>query len=295
MKRVFNSKVVYMLTGLLIGAVVFGGGVALASNRTVTMTVTYSDVKIVVDGTEITPKDVNGKYVEPFISDGTTYLPVRAVASALGKEVGWDGDTNTVYIGTQPQREENPTQTTEPTAALSVKERMTVHDFDDGTKGIVTKGDAIPGKLANGKDITEENIAAIFAELEAIFPDGTSWGDSKNGGTYYSYLSENFGAGGGCNSWAYMTADLLWGKGSNYTTHNDLYAVKAGDVVHLKNDATGREHWFVVRGVGVTENGNEVIYSCDGNNGGMVRWENYALNYTARSNPNTIIYSFYKK
>ncbi|NCC69307.1 MAG: copper amine oxidase N-terminal domain-containing protein, partial [Clostridia bacterium] len=37
-----------------------------------------------------------------FIYGGTTYLPVRAVASALGVEVGWDGDTSTVYLGEQP-------------------------------------------------------------------------------------------------------------------------------------------------------------------------------------------------
>ena len=295
MKRIFNSKVVYMLTGLLIGAVVFGGGVALASNRTATMTVTYSDVKIVVDGTEITPKDVNGKYVEPFISDGTTYLPVRAVASALGKEVGWDGDTNTVYIGTQPQREENPTQTTEPTAALSVKERITIIDNGDGTFSIKVAGDAVPGKLANGKEINEANITDILTELEALFPDGTSWGDGKNG-TLYSIRSLTFNRnGGGCNSWAYMTAELLFGRGAKYTTHGDLYAVKAGDVVHLKNDATGREHWFVVRGTGESITGSARIIACDGNMGGYVSWGEYATDYTAMNHPNTIIYSFYQK
>jgi hypothetical protein len=47
----------------------------------------------------IQPKDANGKVVEPFISDGTTYLPVRAVCQALGKDIIWDGDTNSVYIG----------------------------------------------------------------------------------------------------------------------------------------------------------------------------------------------------
>ena len=31
--------------------------------------------------------------------NGTTYLPVRAVANALGKEVYWDGPNYTVYIG----------------------------------------------------------------------------------------------------------------------------------------------------------------------------------------------------
>lgn len=59
-------------------------------------------VKIVIDGIEITPRDADGKRVDPIIIDGTTYLPVRAVAQALGKEVDWDGETKTVYILSSP-------------------------------------------------------------------------------------------------------------------------------------------------------------------------------------------------
>ena len=59
----------------------------------------FSGIKLNIDGVEITPKDANGNVVEPFIVDGTTYLPVRAVAEALGKEVSWDGETRTVSLG----------------------------------------------------------------------------------------------------------------------------------------------------------------------------------------------------
>ena len=52
-----------------------------------------------MDGKTFTPKDVTGKVVDPFIVDGTTYLPVRAVAEALGKEVSWDSETRTVSLG----------------------------------------------------------------------------------------------------------------------------------------------------------------------------------------------------
>lgn len=56
-------------------------------------------VRIVVDGSEIVPLDGNGKRVDPIIVDGTTYLPVRAVANAFGKAVYWDGPSYTVYLG----------------------------------------------------------------------------------------------------------------------------------------------------------------------------------------------------
>lgn len=74
-------------------------GTALAANSIQTMQVQYMDIQLVVDGLKVTPKDATGKTVEPFASDGTTYLPVRAVAQALGKDVHWDGETKTVYIG----------------------------------------------------------------------------------------------------------------------------------------------------------------------------------------------------
>ncbi len=72
------------------------------TSATLQKDVTYRDIKIVIDGNAITPTDANGNPVEPFIMDGTTYLPVRAVANAFGKEVGWDDATNTVSLGVQP-------------------------------------------------------------------------------------------------------------------------------------------------------------------------------------------------
>ena len=65
-------------------------------------TVGGNPISIYVDGERVTPKDGNGNIVEPFVVDGTTYLPVRAVGEALGKSVSWDGATATVYIGAKP-------------------------------------------------------------------------------------------------------------------------------------------------------------------------------------------------
>lgn len=61
-------------------------------------TLNYQGIKITLNGEEITPKDGAGNIVEPFIIDGTTYLPVRAVSGALGLNVDWDGSTNTVIL-----------------------------------------------------------------------------------------------------------------------------------------------------------------------------------------------------
>ena len=66
--------------------------------NTISAQLTYRDIKITLDGKSITPKDAAGKTVEPFIMDGTTYLPVRAVADALGLDVSWNASTNTVGL-----------------------------------------------------------------------------------------------------------------------------------------------------------------------------------------------------
>lgn len=58
----------------------------------------YNNIKIALNGSEIVPTDANGNIVEPFIIDGTTYLPVRGISSALGLDVGWNADTNTVTL-----------------------------------------------------------------------------------------------------------------------------------------------------------------------------------------------------
>ncbi len=74
-------------------------GVPSYSTYSKDVALNYNNIKLNVNGTEIVPKDVNGNIVEPFTIDGTTYLPVRALANALGEEVYWDGETKTVYIG----------------------------------------------------------------------------------------------------------------------------------------------------------------------------------------------------
>lgn len=87
---------------LMCGVNMITGSGASASNAKKTVSISYKDIKICIDGQMITPKDANGKTVEPFILDGTTYLPVRAVGEAFGKEVDYDGTTHTVYVGQKP-------------------------------------------------------------------------------------------------------------------------------------------------------------------------------------------------
>lgn len=91
MKR--KSKFILALVLMLVfSTVVFAA-------RKVNITVTYDNIKVVVDGKEVQfGKDTKGNQIEPFIYNGTTYLPLRAVGEALGKEVKWDSNTNTAFL-----------------------------------------------------------------------------------------------------------------------------------------------------------------------------------------------------
>ncbi len=99
------------LLGILTMAVLTGGIAYAQSNLTTLYDVMNEGVKIVVDGKELIPTDVTGKRVEPLIYQGTTYLPVRAVSTALNKAVYWDGPNCTVYLGEMDGKLEYPTVT----------------------------------------------------------------------------------------------------------------------------------------------------------------------------------------
>jgi len=103
MKGINKDKITGFISGTLITIVLLAlSATAFASIASKQITASYQDIKVYVDGLLVTPKDANGNTVEPFTSGGTTYLPVRAIGNALGKDVDWDADTKSVYIGAKP-------------------------------------------------------------------------------------------------------------------------------------------------------------------------------------------------
>jgi hypothetical protein len=100
-----------ILIGFVVSAVLFGvAATVYASVGTYPLMATFANVKIHVNGRPITPRDANGVTVEPFMVDGTTYLPVRAISEALGMKVSWDGEGKIVSIGEAPAEPEPPKQ-----------------------------------------------------------------------------------------------------------------------------------------------------------------------------------------
>lgn len=85
------------LTGLcLIVLLIFTSFNVLGSNKIVTGQLVFPGIKIFVDCVEVPGEE------EPFVYNDRTYVPLRLIAKAFGKEIEWDEKSNTVYIGRQP-------------------------------------------------------------------------------------------------------------------------------------------------------------------------------------------------
>lgn len=86
-----------MICGALAASLVLcGSGVAFAKVANMSIPVSYNNIKVMVDGKELQTSK------EPFTYDGTTYLPIRAVAEAVGMDVTWDSATKTAILSSKP-------------------------------------------------------------------------------------------------------------------------------------------------------------------------------------------------
>jgi len=114
MKKIAGRFIIGAVTTLLVISLAV---TVFAAPITRTLTATFRDIKISVDNKVIELKDANGNKIEPFIVDGTTYLPVRSVAEAVGYDVSWNDNTNTVILTTGNAPASNSTSTTPPTSS----------------------------------------------------------------------------------------------------------------------------------------------------------------------------------
>ncbi|MBQ4159805.1 MAG: NPCBM/NEW2 domain-containing protein [Clostridia bacterium] len=94
MKKAYKKILICILAGIVLTS-----GVVFAKQAMETINVYYDNIKILIDGIEYHPTDAHGETVEPFIYNGTTYLPVRAIANAFGKDVDWQPQTSIVTLG----------------------------------------------------------------------------------------------------------------------------------------------------------------------------------------------------
>ena len=149
--------------GATVAALVMGAApAAYAKVANMDIPVMFNNIKIVVDGKELKTDK------EPFIYEGTTYLPVRAVGEAVGKNVTWDAASKTVILGETEQKEqekepEQPEETTSDNDSrlgkLSSKPSTNVNNMKIQCTGVRESAGYIDGiedfKFTNNSDFEQ--------------------------------------------------------------------------------------------------------------------------------------------
>ncbi|MDR1246227.1 MAG: copper amine oxidase N-terminal domain-containing protein [Clostridiales Family XIII bacterium] len=117
-----REKLKGFIAGFIVAALLFGAAATtFASVGTYPLMASFASIRIFIDGKQIDPRDANGASVEPFTVNGTTYLPVRAIAEALGMDVNWDNSAKSVYIGAPPEPPKPPEPAIPPAEAALKK------------------------------------------------------------------------------------------------------------------------------------------------------------------------------
>lgn len=86
------------IVSLVVASALLASTALAVTYRTFTAT-ERPDFNIKMDGKIQTLQDSNGNTIYPVIINGSTYLPLKATAALLGKEVTWDAATSTAIIG----------------------------------------------------------------------------------------------------------------------------------------------------------------------------------------------------
>lgn len=82
------------IAGLLAGLALLAAVSAVAANINVDM----GGIRVFWDGIETDLPNARGERVEPFIYNGTTYVPLRAMAGLMGLPVAWNQQELAVYL-----------------------------------------------------------------------------------------------------------------------------------------------------------------------------------------------------
>lgn len=70
---------------------------AFAATTRKQISITYG-ISLMFNDSKASLTDVNGNSVQPFVWQGTTYVPIRGVAQLFGADVSYDSKTNTALI-----------------------------------------------------------------------------------------------------------------------------------------------------------------------------------------------------
>lgn len=137
----FKEKIKGFIAGTVVTAILLASPFSMAQSITRNIQAVFNSVNLKVNGQTVQADNI--------LYNGTTYVPLRAVAEALDKEVGWDQKTNTASINDKVVVAKPSTSysRTNP-APVGTKQIITVSDFLDNYTTEVTVTETIRGQKA---------------------------------------------------------------------------------------------------------------------------------------------------
>lgn len=146
---------------VVLSLVIFAGGVYASDVIKNIQASLREDISIELNGTHLQLKDAKGNPVAPISYNGTTYLPVRAVAENLNLDVQWVGETKTVKL-TQ--------KSTTPTTVINKNTTIINNNAPQNGKIKGNKNSMIYHMPdgANYDKVSEKNAVYFDTEEEAI-------------------------------------------------------------------------------------------------------------------------------
>ncbi len=183
-------------------------------------------INISIDEVDTTLKDVNNKPVEVFVSNGTTYAPVRAISEAAGYEVGWDAETKTVSLGKKGNEAANDLAYLKNYFGIELSERPSAEDLSTALGKLGVEELSLTGSTL--ADLAPALVKYVeLTELAATYSDRNNLDCLEDLGIIPRYIDASMPLSRNEAAVVLMNAVEASGNGRNYiglSTDKDIVA-----------------------------------------------------------------------
>lgn len=157
--------------GLLLATTLIPSG-ASAEVATKNLQAKYNNIKVLNNGYQISTP------IEPFIVNGTTYIPLRMMADVFKKDVTWDGKTYTINVIDKPDASVQSQIAIKDAEIARLKNQ--INSLNDEIENLEDKLDK---KSSKDDDDFDDDLSDLEDELNSDYEDfeGLEWTISLDG------------------------------------------------------------------------------------------------------------------
>lgn len=179
--KVWKKPAVIATASAVVISSVLMANTSFAANATKKLTAVYSNIVIKYNGGQVATDSTN----EPFMVNGTTFVPVRLIAQATGSEVLWDQTSKTISIsgGTSAEDQATINSLTQSLAEANIKIQQLQASLNAALEEEETDIDDVESDIQDEYEDYDDTDASITISGDEddvtvtikVDPDG--WGD----------------------------------------------------------------------------------------------------------------------